>query len=72
LAISQLEESFASKYESFEEVVNKRLEKLQKTINSILQTLNDLHDLDSSDNTRATLSNSKSAVKLKTFFGFKM
>ena len=49
------------------------MEKQQKTINNILETLNDLSlsGSNKTDKTATTLSNSKSATKLKSFFGFK-
>ena len=60
--------------EYLEELVSKRIDKQQKTINNILETLNELHNplikAEKVEKAASLLSSSKSAAKLKTFFGF--
>lgn len=68
--ISKFEESLVHQHDTFEGVVNKRIEMQQKTINNILETLNELHPSPKQDKSSAMLASSKSATKLKTFFGF--
>ncbi len=69
--LTQMEQSMVCQRESFEENINKRLEKQQKTINNILETLNDIREPALSEKTSNILVASRSATKLKSFFGFK-
>lgn len=69
--ISQMEQSMVYQRENFEKSINKQIEKQQKTINNILETLNDIHGPALSEKTENILTNSKSATKLKNFFGFR-
>lgn len=70
LQVVKIEEAVACQHERLQQLVNKKIEKQQKTISNILQTLNELQPAQKPDKNTPTIASSKSAARLKSILGF--